>query len=137
MMSQEPLPPPRILVVEDQLRVAQLLTEVLEAEGYEVDTVANGLLALEKVEEHDYDLILSDLRMPELDGLGLYRELERRQPTLLSRLLFVSGTTDQPEYRKFFAATGVPVLSKPFSLVDLQQVTRRVLAAHGREPKAR
>ncbi len=135
MMSQEPPPPPRILVVEDELRVALLLAEVLEAEGYEVETVANGLLALEKIEEHDYDLILSDLRMPELDGLGLYRELERRQPTLLARLLFVSGTTEQPEYRNFLAETAVPVLSKPFSLVDLQQVTRRVLAAHRREPE--
>jgi len=134
MMSQEPPPPPRVLVVEDELRIAQMMAEVMEAEGYEVDTAANGLLALEKIEEHDYDLILSDLRMPKLDGLGLYREIERRQPTLLSRLLFVSGTTEQPEYRRFFAETAVPVLSKPFTLVDLQQVTRRVLAAHRREP---
>jgi CheY-like chemotaxis protein len=135
MMSQEPSLPPRVLVVEDELRVAQLVAEVLEAEGYEVDTAGNGLLALEKIEEHDYDLILSDLRMPELDGLGLYRELERRQPALLSRFLFVSGTTEQPEYRNFLAETAVPVLSKPFTLVDLQQVTRRVLAAHRREPE--
>ncbi len=134
-MSPEPPLPPRALVVEDELRVAQLVAEVLEAEGYEVDTAANGLLALEKIEAHAYDLILSDLRMPELDGLGLYRELERRQPALLSRLLFVSGATDQPEYRRFLAETAVPVLSKPFALVDLQQVTRRVLAAHRREPE--
>jgi len=135
MMSPEPPLPPRALVVEDELRVAQLVAEVLEAEGYEIDTAANGLLALEKIEAHAYDLIVSDLRMPELDGRGLYRELERRQPALLSRLLFVSGTTDQPEYRRFLAETAVPVLSKPFALVDLQQVTRRVLAAHRREPE--
>src|SRR5713101_6382871 len=126
MMSPESRLPPRALVVEDELKVAQLVAEVLEAEGYEVDTAANGLLALEKIEEHDYDLVLSDLSMPELDGRGLYRELERRQPTLLSRLLFVSGATDQPEYRRFLAETAVPVLSKPFALVDLQQVIRRV-----------
>ena len=135
MLSQKPPLPPRVLIVEDELRIAQLVAEVLEAEGYEVDTAANGFLALEKIEEHDYDLILSDLRMPELDGLGLYRELERRQPTLLSRLLFVSGTTDQPEYRRFLAETAVPVLSKPFTLVDLQQAARRMLAAHRREPE--
>jgi len=135
MMSPEPPLPPRALVVEDELRVAQLVAEVLEAEGYEVDTAANGLLALEKIEAHAYDLIVSDLRMPELDGRGLYRELERRQPALLSRLLFVSGAADQPEYRRFLAETAVPVLSKPFALVDLQQVTRRVLAAHRRWPE--
>ena len=135
MMSPEPPLPPRALVVEDELRVAQLVAEVLEAEGYEVDTAANRLLALEKIEAHAYDLIVSDLRMPELDGRGLYRELERRQPTLLSRLLFVSGATDQPEYRNFLAETAVPVLAKPFALVDLQQVIRRVLAAHRHEPE--
>ena len=135
MMSQESPPPPRVLVVEDEIRVAQMMAEVLEAEGYEVDTAANGLLALDKIEEHDYNLILSDLRMPELDGLGLYRELERRQPALLSRFLFVSGTTEQPEYRNFLAETSVPVLSKPFTLVGLRQVTRRVLAAHRSEPE--
>ena len=135
MLSRESRLPPRILVVEDELRISQLVAEVLEAEGYEVDTAANGLLALEKIEERDYDLILSDLRMPELDGLGLYRELQRRQPALLSRLLFVSGTTDQPEYQRFLAETAVPVLSKPFALVDLQQLTRRVLTAHRRGPE--
>ncbi len=135
MMSPEPPLPPRALVVEDELRVAQLVAEVLEAEGYEVDTAANGLLALEKIEAHAYDLIVSDLRMPELDGRGLYRELERRQPALLSRLLFVSGAADQPEYRRFLAETAVPVLSKPFALVDLQQVARRVLAARRDGPE--
>jgi CheY-like chemotaxis protein len=49
--------------------------------------------------------------------------------------VFVSGTTEQPEYRNFLAETGVSVLSKPFALVDLQQITRRVLAAHRREPE--
>src|SRR5712691_9550032 len=105
MMSPEPPLPLRALVVEDELRVAQLVAEVLEAEGYEIDTAANGLLALEQIEAHAYDLIVSDLRMPELDGRGLYRELQRRQPTLLSRLVFVSGTTEQPEYRNFLAET--------------------------------
>ena len=135
MMRQEPRPAPRVLVVDDDLRIAQLVAEVLEAEGYEVDTAANGLLALEKIEERDYDLILSDLRMPELDGIGLYREIERRRPTLLSRLLFISGTTDQPEYYRFLAETAAPVLPKPFMLVDLRQVARQVLAAHQSEPE--
>ena len=133
MMRQEPRPAPRVLVVDDEIRIAQLVVEVLEAEGYEVDTAANGLVALEQIEARDYDLILSDLRMPELDGIGLYREIERRRPTLLSRLLFFSGTTDQPEYHRFLAETAVPLLLKPFALVDLQQVTRQVLAEHRRE----
>jgi len=136
MTSHEPPSPrTRVLVVEDQPTVAQLIAEVLEADGHEVETVANGLLALDKIEAQPYDLIISDLRMPELDGVGLYREIKRRQPALLSRFLFVSGTVDQPEYCRFLAESAVPILAKPFALVDLLQLTRQVLSAHGPEPE--
>ena len=49
MMRQEPRPAPRVLVVDDEPRIAQLVAEVLKAEGYDVDTAANGLLALEQI----------------------------------------------------------------------------------------
>ena len=136
MTSQEPPPArTRVLVVEDEPTVAQMMADVLEADGHEVETAANGLLALDKIESRAYDLIISDLRMPELDGVGLYREIKRRQPALLSRFFFVSGTADQPEYRRFLAESAVPILAKPFVLADLQQLTQKVLAAAAREPE--
>jgi CheY-like chemotaxis protein len=125
------LPRPRILVVEDEPTVAQMVADVLESDGYDVELAANGRLALDKLGVSTYDLIISDLRMPELDGVGLYRELMSRQPELLSRFFFVSGTTGQPEYRRFLEESAVPVLAKPFTLVALQDLTRRVLAANG------
>lgn|SRR5574342_843215 len=132
MTSQEPSSPrTRILVVEDQPAVAQMLVEVLEADGYEVETAANGRLALDKIESRPYDLIISDLRMPELDGVGLYREIKRRRPELLSRLLFISGTAHEPEYRRFLAESAVSILAKPFALADLHRFIRRMLSAHG------
>src|SRR4029453_6619266 len=82
----------RILVVDDEGPLATLIAEVLSSDGHRVDTAPNGLAALARVEHNDYDLILSDLRMPELDGPGLYRELERRRPELLSRIAFVTGS---------------------------------------------
>jgi DNA-binding NtrC family response regulator len=132
-MEQEPHLVSRVLVVDDEPAIAQLVAEVLETDGYEVETAANGLVALEKLEARDYDLVLSDLRMPHLDGIGLYREIERRWPTLLARMLFISGSTTLPEYESFLTETAVPILLKPFALVDLQQVTRRVLAEPRRE----
>ena len=120
---------PRILVVDDEPFVAQLLVDTLVADGYEVDTAANGLLALEQIEQHVYDLILSDLRMPELDGLGLYRQLELRRPDLLQRMIFISGTIDDPTYRRFLEHAGVPVLPKPFHLDDVRQLTERFFPA--------
>ena len=116
-----------ILVVDDEPLVAGLMADVLVTEGHEVDIAKNGREALEKIAARSYDLIVSDLRMPELDGVGLYRELERRRPTLLGRLLFVSGTTEPPEYASFLEATHAPVLSKPFRLEDLRRFVQRAL----------
>jgi len=118
-----------VLVVEDDLPIALMVASILADEGYEVDTAENGRLALEKIEAKEYDLILSDLRMPELDGVGLYRELERRQPDLLRRLIIITRTSWHPDYQAFLEETHVPVLEKPFSLSDLQKLASQVLAA--------
>jgi CheY-like chemotaxis protein len=119
--------PALILVVDDDPFVLRLIAEVLSAEGYEVDTARNGREALEKTAARLYDLVLSDLRMPEVDGVALYRELERRQPRLLRRFVAVSGTTEPPEYASFLEETNVPLLSKPFRVEELQQIVRRIL----------
>jgi CheY-like chemotaxis protein len=135
MRNHEPVSPrTRVLVVEDQPVVAQVIAEVLEADGYVVDTAANGRLALDQIEARPYDLIISDVRMPELDGVGLYREIQRRQPELLSRFVFASGATDLPEYYRFLAESAVQILDKPFTLADFRRLTRQVLAAHVPEP---
>jgi CheY-like chemotaxis protein len=117
-----------ILVVEDERSIGQMLADLLADDGYVVDIAANGRLALEKIESHSYDLILSDLRMPELDGVGLYRELERRQPDLLLRLIVITGTSGHPDYERFLAQTQVPVLEKPFSVLALHALMRQVLS---------
>jgi len=118
--------PTRILVVDDEPLIADMMVDMLTAEGYQVDTAANGRLALEKIKQQSYELILSDLLMPELDGFELYRELERCRPDLLRRMIFISVTTEQ--YRRFLEETGVPILPKPFELEDLRQLTERALS---------
>ena len=119
----------RVLVVEDDAPIGRMLASILADEGYVVDLAGDGLTALEKIEARAYDLILTDLRMPELDGVGLYRELERRQPEMLRRVIVITGTSGHPEYESFLEETQVPYLEKPFSLQALQAITRRVLAA--------
>jgi len=119
----------RVLVVEDDVPIGRMLASILADEGYVVDLASDGLTALGKIEAREYDLILTDLRMPELDGVGLYRELERRQPEVLRRVIVITGTSGHPEYQSFLEETKVPYLEKPFSLQALQTITRRVLAA--------
>src|SRR6266566_2829293 len=99
----------RICITEARracILVVALIADLLALEGYEVETAKNGREALEKIAGRSYDLILSDLQMPELDGVGLYHELERQRPSLLPRLAFVSGSTEVPEYARF--ASGRP-----------------------------
>ena len=117
-----------ILVVEDEVFIAETLAEILAAEGYQVDVAGNGRLALEKIEAQRYDLILTDLHMPELDGVGLYLELERRKPDLLRRLIVMTATVGYQHYQRFLAQTQVPVLEKPFSLLALHALTHEVLS---------
>jgi CheY-like chemotaxis protein len=116
-----------ILVVDDEPFVAGVIADVLGLEGYEVETAKNGREALERIAARSYDLILCDLQMPDLDGAGLYRELERQQPSLLQRLAFVSGSTEVPEYASFCERTAVTLLSKPFALADLHRLVHRLL----------
>jgi len=117
-----------MLVVEDDLPIAKMMAGILADEGYEVDLAGNGRLALEMIDVQHYDLILTDLRMPELDGVTLYRELERRKPDLLRRVIVITGTSGHPEYESFLEETQLPYLEKPFGLAALLAITRQVLS---------
>ena len=126
-MSSAPARRSRILVVDDEPLVTMLIAEALALEGHDVDTARDGQEALDKVSACAYDAILSDLRMPGVDGVGLYRGLDQHHPDLLRRIAFVSGTTQPVEYATFLEETDVAVLRKPFAIDDLQQLVQRLL----------
>ena len=86
-------------------------------------------MALEKLREHTYDLLLSDLRMPELDGMGLYEELAQHYPHLLSRLIFLTGDTLNAETTRLLEQVGAPRLSKPFTATEVRRVVQQALHA--------
>jgi CheY-like chemotaxis protein len=116
-----------ILIVDDEAGIMSALAFLLGRDGYVVNTASNGRLALEKIEERAYDLILCDLRMPELDGPGLYRELERRAPDLLKRMIFLTGDTLSSETTIFLKSADMPYLSKPFRAADVRRVVQQKL----------
>jgi CheY-like chemotaxis protein len=118
-----------MLVVDDEPDIAAIIAEALEHDGHKVDVAANGAVALGLLASRPYDLILSDTKMPVLDGEGFTRELRRRFPALINRLIFLTGDVLSPEKQEFLAHTGVPCVMKPCDLSELLQVVRRVLAA--------
>jgi len=119
---------PSVLVVDDESIIAQLVADVLGGEGYEVETAPDGRAALDRLAQRTFDTILSDLRMPELDGLGLFRAIEQRHPELLRRFVFITGTSAQAEYQGFIDDVKVLVLTKPFDVADLLRVVQRLVA---------
>jgi two-component system NtrC family sensor kinase len=130
------LPGKRILVVDDEPRVLDVVADILSRDGHRVEKAADGVQALDKLREGSYDLILTDIRMPELDGPSLYRELERRDPRLCRRVIFLTGDMLNAETREFLEQTGAPRLMKPFPLEELRRAVRRHLQARaaGSEP---
>jgi two-component system NtrC family sensor kinase len=113
-----------VLVVDDEADVVSVLRELLEADGHVVDGAGNGREALAKIEAGSYDAILSDVRMPGLDGPALYRAVAQSHPELARRFLFVTGDTLDGATARFLEATGLPSFAKPFSA----DMTRRALA---------
>jgi CheY-like chemotaxis protein len=116
-----------ILIVEDEVILATGLARVLRRDGHTVDLAANGRLALAQLDECAYDLILCDVRMPELDGPTLYRLLARQQPDLCSRVIFLTGDTLEPATRAFLEQSGAPCLTKPFRLAEARRIIWRTL----------
>jgi two-component system NtrC family sensor kinase len=116
-----------ILVVDDEPGITSALAYLLRRNRHEVETAANGRIALQKLQQRAYDLILSDIRMPELDGPGFYQELEHHYPQLLKRIIFLTGDTLSPETKAFLEQASVPRLSKPFTATEVRQVVQRAL----------
>jgi two-component system NtrC family sensor kinase len=117
-----------ILIVDDEVSLASGLAQLLRRDGHTVDTVAHGRLALDKLAARAYDLILCDVRMPELDGPGLYRILERQQPDLCRCLIFLTGDTLEPATQAFLEQSGAPCLMKPFPIADVRRAIQRILS---------
>jgi CheY-like chemotaxis protein len=124
--------PKTILIVDDEPELLEILVEALERAGYRTDAVLNGADALRRLERQSYDLVVSDTRMPVMDGIELYRELERRFPELQRRIVFVTGDVLDAEKQRFLESTGMPILTKPFDLSEVRRVIRQRLVDTGR-----
>ncbi|HEY7037537.1 MAG TPA: response regulator [Methylomirabilota bacterium] len=116
-----------ILVVEDEASLRELIANILLLDDHDVDTARDGVEALYRIEQRTYDLIISDLQMPNLDGRGLHEALRTRYGQSLPRVIFVTGHAEAEEYVPFLAETGDPVLTKPFSVDDLRTLVQWVL----------
>jgi CheY-like chemotaxis protein/two-component sensor histidine kinase len=112
----------RVLVVEDEPDVREIISDVLEHDGHSVDVAASGDLALQKIRRQRYDVILSDIRMPGMDGPGFYRALSDTKPEQIRGLAFITGDTLSPQAREFLNASERPYLEKPLTPRDIREL---------------
>lgn len=116
--------PARVLVVDDEPDIASMIAELLRNDGHEVVVCADAAMVPEAARRGGVDLVVSDIRMPGLDGPGLHEALARLVPGMERRILFVTGDTLAPEIGRFIAETSAPVIEKPID----PQAFRRVVA---------
>jgi DNA-binding NtrC family response regulator len=117
---------PKILIVDDKASLRKMLKEALEAQGHEVRAVAGGSEALLALKRQGAALVLTDLRMPDIDGLALTRELRSRAPETAVVVMTAYGSVDTAvEAMRLGAAN---FLTKPFSLDHLKVVVDKALA---------
>lgn len=108
----------RVLVVDDEATIRELLSEILSRAGCIVDMAENGRHALKMLRRGDppgrpyYDLIVSDVNMPEMDGISFYRALSENLPEMKGRVLFVTGNSTR-EVISFFKEHGCKYIEKP------------------------
>jgi two-component system NtrC family sensor kinase len=116
-----------ILVVDDEPSLLVLLSRVLEQKGHTVETAPNGQIALEKLANRQYDLIICDILMPDMFGTELYNRVTEYHPSLASRFIFITGNATDPETHAFLEQSGLIWLTKPFLPVDVETAVANAL----------
>jgi two-component system NtrC family sensor kinase len=116
-----------ILVIDDEEWILTLTKKVLEDDGYAVDTVSDGQLALNAVAKKDYDLVVCDQKMPGLSGPQIYERLREQHPKAADRLIFMTGDVVGESFQKFLKESGKFCLTKPFSLRELRSTVSEKL----------
>jgi CheY-like chemotaxis protein len=117
-----------VLIVDDEIEVGELIHESLQGLFAVTDLHLDGTAALRAVEQHRYDLVLSDLRMPGMSGIEFYDHIVRADPALARRFIFISGDIQYREELRGFPLADLPVLEKPFSPVELRKFVTSFLA---------
>lgn len=119
-MKTPPFPPLRVLLVDDDSGIRKLVRRVLVRAGYEVVESVNGMNALQQIQAGRFDLLITDIVMPDMDGLELIRKLRSSHPHVPILAMSGGGKVPAPVYLRLAEALGAgKVLAKPFEIPTL------------------
>ena len=116
----------RILVVDDEDHIRNILMRTLIAEGYDVTGASSGAEAVSRVEDETFDVLISDVRMPGMDGLETVRAIKARQPDIIA--VMASGVSEEEiAQADAIAAGAIAYFTKPYTLDELLTTLEEVL----------
>ena len=118
-----------VLVVDDEPTIVELLNEILEELGHRVDTAANGEEACDKVSAGHYDLVITDVRMPRMDGMEFYRRALSMRPELRNRVIFITGDLMDAKIGQFLADHQARIIPKPLEISEVAEIVQEILAS--------
>ena len=117
----------KILITEDEDSLRMFVARALRLDGHETHEAGDGAEGLEKLSEGAFDLLLSDIRMPVMDGIELVHQASAKFPDL--KILLMTGYAEQRERADDLAAKVIDVVQKPFALPDIRRAVASALAA--------
>jgi PAS domain S-box-containing protein len=117
-----------VLIVDDEKSIRASLYDILAREGFRVDTARDGLEAVEILERKRFALVITDVKMPGLDGMGLYEAIQERHGYLKDKVIMLTGDVFSQEIKDFLSRCGCPSILKPFEPRELTRLIRQVMA---------
>lgn len=105
----------KVLLIEDDGVLNALMATQLRQQGIQVDAVVNGVEGWQRLMDSEYDLIVCDIQMPEMDGRQLYAQVMQVKPHLARRFFFMTGNVDSEGVQTFLRASGRDYIQKPFT----------------------
>ena len=117
----------RVLLVDDESQFVEALAERLQLRGFEAHVANDGPAALDLLEKHRLQLVVLDLRMPEMDGLEVLRRIKEKWPT--TQVIIATGHGDEEDRRKCLELGAFAFLSKPVNITQLSGLLREAWSA--------
>jgi CheY-like chemotaxis protein len=116
-----------VLIVDDDVPLAWSVKETLECRGYDATIVPDGAMALKFVQHHDLDVVVCDLQAFRIEGDLLYAAVERSNPSLARRFIFITSADDHLPFQKLIESMDLPVLRKPVTTDGLCSEVLRLI----------
>jgi two-component system, NtrC family, sensor kinase len=117
----------RILIVDDEQYILEFFVEIFRPYPMKADTAGNGKAAMEMLIRNEYDLVITDFKMPQMGGRELFEWIKEKRPHLAKRIIFVTGDTVSTETRSFFEQYCNLYLAKPFKIEEVKEVIQQTL----------